>query len=318
MIKELLEKFIFDHFGVSEELFLESLISNPSADGYIIGAVSETLLKHYLESNNFETVRIKEKPSGGNDAKNEEARGDFYIRKRGSTYDEWLVIESKGLKSNSEFRGSRFDSPEKLIKYLKKLLFDPSRDNESIYQKGYAQYSKAKTEWEKKHPHKSFPPFKWTRDHPGPLSVNLDGIWKDLDDLTHWAKSLDKKAFSEKAYRNSEGAITVLETHKPSKRIGKLTGINQAAPLVNDFNILCVDLFLRVRKHLFVFANAEDLSHSPTSPEHLYQNYTIDILVPGRKNSPIINPPWFLDITDCINHAPIKYRKLDPSQIDNR
>lgn len=62
---------------------MQALRSSPSANGYIMGAVSELLLKQYLESLGYEVLRIKEKPAGGNNAKNSEARGDFYIRKKG-------------------------------------------------------------------------------------------------------------------------------------------------------------------------------------------------------------------------------------------
>jgi hypothetical protein len=78
-----LKSFIEVRFGVTTEVFLQALRSSPSANGYITGAISELLLKNYLESLGYEVLRIKEKPAGGNNAKNSEARGDFYIRKKG-------------------------------------------------------------------------------------------------------------------------------------------------------------------------------------------------------------------------------------------
>jgi hypothetical protein len=44
-----------------------------------MGAISELLLKNYLEELGYEVLRIKEKPAGGNNAKNSEARGDLTI-----------------------------------------------------------------------------------------------------------------------------------------------------------------------------------------------------------------------------------------------
>ena len=105
-----LTEYISKMFGCSIAHFLEALEDSPSSRGYIAGALSEILLRHYLESKGYELVRIVEKPAGGNDAKNSEARGDFYARKRGSKEDLWLVVESKGLKSNSEFRGAKLNS----------------------------------------------------------------------------------------------------------------------------------------------------------------------------------------------------------------
>ena len=309
---------ILKHFGVDERVFLEALKSSPSAQGYIAGAISEVLLKEYLETKDYEVIRIKEKPSGGNNAKSSEARGDFYIRKNNSKEDKWLVIESKGLKSNSEFRGGKLDSPEKVFKFLRGRVFNATKTKQTIYEKGHSTYLKVKELWEKRNPGKTFPEFKWSKDFPGPDCYNLENIWKDEADLKLWVNSLSKDSFTEEAYRKKVGAITILETHQPSKRVGIKTGIDQAAPLVYDFNIMSVDLFLRTGKHEFVFMNGEEISHSPSSPEHLYQNYTIDILAKGKKSEPIIQAPWYSDIEDCVTQTNPIYRKIDQSQIDNR
>ena len=309
---------ILKYFGVDERVFLEALKSSPSAQGYIAGAVSEVLLKEYLESKGYEVIRIKEKPSGGNNAKNYEARGDFYIRKHDNKEDKWLVIESKGLKSNSEFRGGKLDSPEKVFKFLKVRVFNAKKTKQTIYDKGYATYKKVKKSWEKNHRGKTFPEFKWGKDFPGPDCYNLENLWKNEADLKEWVNSLSKDSFTEVAYRKKDGAITILETHQPSKRVGIKTGIDQAAPLVYDFNIMSVDLFLRTGKHEFVFMNGEEISHSPSSPEHLYQNYTIDILAKEKKRDPIIQAPWYSDIEDCIDQTNPVHRKIDQSQVDKR
>lgn len=314
----MINNFISKHFGVDERIFIEALTMSPSAQGYIAGAVSEVLLKDYLEAKGYEVIRIKEKPSGGNNAKNYEARGDFYIRKQGNKDDKWLVIESKGLKSNSEFRGSKLDSPGKVFKFLRGRVFNDAKTKKTIFKRGYLTYLKTKKAWEKKNRGKKFPEFKWDKNIPGPECYSLENIWKNEDSLKRWVDSLDKHSFTEEAYRNIDGAIAILETHQPSKRIGIKTGIDQAAPLVYDFNIMSVDLFLRTGKHEFVFMNGEEISHSPSSPEHLYQNYTIDILVKGKKNKPIVQAPWYSDINDCIVKTSPVYRQIDQSQVDNR
>jgi len=310
------EEYIGKYFGVDKDLFLRALDASPSAKGYIIGAVSEVILKDYLENKGFEVLRIKEKPSGGNNAKSAEARGDFYIREKGSSKDEWLVIESKGLKSNSEFRGGKLDNKVKLYKFLQRRAFPPL--NKEIYKKGYSTYLKVKAAWEKKNKGKKFPPFLWSKEFPGPEACHLTHVWKNDKDLKNWVESQHENSFSEEAYREVKGPIAILETHQPSKRVAPITGIDQAAPLVVDFNIMTVDLFLRTGKHEFAFMNANEISHSPSSPEHLYQNYIIDILVKGKKDNLNISPPWYDDILECIEKTKPVLRNLDESQLDTR
>ncbi|MFN4144643.1 MAG: hypothetical protein ACK4GN_02385 [Runella sp.] len=95
-----IQEFIEQRFGVTTNVFLQALRSSPSANGYMMGAISELLLKQHLESLGYEVLLIKEKPAGGNNTKNSEDRSDFYNRKKGKTINEWLVVECKGLKSN--------------------------------------------------------------------------------------------------------------------------------------------------------------------------------------------------------------------------
>lgn len=313
-----IQEFIATHFGVATEVFLWALQRSPSANGYIMGAISELLLKQYLESLGYEVLRIKEKPAGGNDAKNSEARGDFYIRKKGKTKNEWLVIECKGLKSNSEFRGSKLDNKDKLFRFLKPLAFPKPDAKQKTYNKGLKAYTKAKEDWEKINHDKTFPPFAWNLETAGAVNADLQGIWKTEKDLKTWIDSQPEEVFTEQAYRNVEGAIAILETHQPSKRMGEITKINQAAPLVKDFNVMAVNLFLRTGKHEFAFMNSEKISHSPTSPEHLYQNYTIDVLVKDKKTQAIFTPPWYNDLEKLIRETNPIPREIDESQLDTR
>lgn len=81
-------------FGVEEGILAQALLSSPNARGYIIGAISELLLKVELERHGFKVMRIKEKWEGP-----KLHHGDFYISKDDK---KWFVVESKGLKSNSE------------------------------------------------------------------------------------------------------------------------------------------------------------------------------------------------------------------------
>jgi hypothetical protein len=64
--------------------------------------------------------------------------------------------------------------------------------------------------------------------------------------------------------------------------------------------------------------NSEKISHSPTSPEHLYQNYTIDILVKDKKTKPVFTPPWYNDLEKLIQVSQPTPRPIDESQLDMR
>ena len=71
-------------------------------------------------------------------------------------------------------------------------------------------------------------------------------------------------------------------------------------------------------KHKFVFANPDTLSHSPTYPNHLYQNYIIDILIPGIKDTLSIVYPWYEDLQKCILETNPRTVTYDESQLDHR
>ena len=305
-------------FGCTVQELIEALKHSPGSRGAVLGAISENKLKAHVENCDFEVKRIIEKPSGGNDAKNIEARGDFYVREKNSRSDDWIVLESKGLKSNSEFRGDKLCSREQVFDFLSARAFPKPDKKESTYKKGRQKYLQAKEAWKAKNAGKRFPKFNWSTDHPGPETFNLDGVWKSVADLKAYLDQLKDCAFTEAAYREGKGAVAILETHKPSKRVAERTGIEQASPLVTDFGILAVDLFFRTGRHEFAFANPLFLSHSPSSPEHLYQNYTIDILVPGLKPTPRLMHPWYSDFKLCVKQTKPLRSAIDESQIDHR
>ena len=313
-----LSTYINQTFGVSESIFQSALEMSPGSQGAILGAVSEILLKQQLEEEGFEVLRIKEKPSGGNDNKSSGARGDFYFRPSGSKQDQWWVIESKGLKSNSEFRGGKLDSPSKVFKFLNSRIFDASRSLDSIYESGHQRYETACESWERINRGKKFPKFNWNKKYPGAESFDLSGVWANSRELETWTKSLSSERYTESSYRSRRGAVAILETHQPSQRKAPITGKEQAAPLISDFNVMAVDLFFRIGVHEFVFMNSEEIAHSPTSPEHLYQNYIIDILIPGLKDKPRIARPWYDDIDSLLKLSKPKPRSLDKSQLDRR
>lgn len=310
---------VANKFGTDTDTLIKVLEMSPSSQGYIQGAVSELDLKQYLLNCGYKVWRIKEKPAGGFDEKKPGYKGDFLIQDNDGKY---YVVECKGIKTNAEFRGG--DTNESFVKnitrnqainFLKKYI---NIDKEKIYNKGKHSYSRKKSNWESKHPGKQYPPFRWTIENPGPDSVDLSSVFSSLTDIKNYVNSLDDYKFSENAFRKHDGVYVVMQTHKPSGRTDPETGEHIAAPLVSDFSILAVDLFQRTGKHQFVFMNPDKISHSPEFPNHLYQNYIIDIIIPGLKDKLNITYPWYTDIKSCINETNPRNVEFDISQLDHR
>ncbi len=313
------EKWCMDKFSTDPSTLIQVLEMSPSSQGYIHGAVSELELMNYLEDCGYKVYRIKEKPSGGFDEKKVGYKGDFLIQDKNGLY---YVVECKGIKTNAEFRSGDTDDEfaksitrEQAINFLKKYI---NIDKQKIWQKGYKAYCKMKDEWEIKNPGKTYPPFRWKVETAGPDSADLTSVFPTLRDIQEYVYSLDENKFTEQAFRHKEGVYVVMQTHKPSGRTDPETGEHIAAPLVSDFSILAVDLYQRLGKHKFVFVNPDTISHSPDHPGHLYQNYIIDIIVPGRKDNLTIRYPWFEDIKECIKKTSPRTVEYDESQLDHR
>jgi len=312
-----LDDFTLQKFGVDENTFIDVLKNSHGAEGYLLGALGEQLFKQYAELKGYEVLRIKEKPDGGYDAKTEDARGDFYIRKKNNKKDEWFVVECKSVKSNAEKRAN-FTNPSSCLTFLEKHSVKRQEHIASILKSGKNTYEKEKKAWSEKHPGKRFPTFKWLKSNPGPGIPDLSGLWKSKKEIKEWLDTFNPEDFSEDAYWDLKAPIRLLQTHMPSKRTDKL-GITKTGPLVSEFNILCLDLFLRTGKHEFVFANSENLNHQAKAPNHLQQNYTIDILTAkdNFKRHKLLRP-WYDDLDTCIKKSNPKPRKMDESQLDRR
>jgi hypothetical protein len=315
---EELKRYIKEKFGVDESRFLDVLKKSPGAEGYILGNLGEEEFKDYARSMGYEAKRIKEKPEGGNNAKSDDARGDFYIRKIGSTKDEWLVVECKGVKSNSEKR-SGLTKVSSCITLLTKHSVKRNKHLNSIYKSGLTAYKRKKEDWIKSKKKNNFPKFRWNKANPGSGIPDLSGIWNSEHDIKNWINSIDKSLFSEDSYWDLTAPIRLLQTHMPSSRIDPETKIKSTGPLVSEFNILCVDLFLKTGKHEFVFVNSAQLNHQAKSPNHLQQNYTIDILVKKDNYSRhTLQKPWYDNLDTCIQETKPTYRKIVESQLDTR
>ncbi len=314
---ENITNYINRNFGVDVNTFLEVLKMSPGAEGYILGSIGELLFKEYAESLGYEVLRIKEKPDGGYNAKSADARGDFYIRKKNLKKDKWYVVECKGVKSNSEKRSGLLKQSS-CINLLNKHSVERKKQILSIYKSGNKAYNNAKEKWEKKNKG-VFPKFKWSKSNPGSGIPNLTGLWESKNEIEEWLNSFEVDSFTEDSYWELTAPIRLLQTHMPSTRIDPVTNIKSTGPLVTEFNILSVDLFLRTGKHEFIFANADNLNPQGKSPNHLQQNYTIDILTSkdNYKRHSLLKP-WYNNIDKCIKETKPKPRKLDKSQLDER
>lgn len=314
---EKLSEYINKKFGVSNDKFLEVFKISPGAEGYLLGSIGEQLFKEYAESVGYEVLRIKEKPEGGYNAKSDDARGDFYIKKKDSLQDDWLVVECKGVKSNSEKRAN-LTNRKSCLTLLKKYSVDRQKHLESIWKSGCLTYEKSNKSWSDKNSGGVFPNFSWFQENPGAGIPNLEGIWENLEEIENWLNNFDDSYFTETAYWDLTAPIRLIQTHMPSSRIDKL-GIKSTGPLVSEFNILCLDLFLRTGKHEFIFVNSQQLNHQAASPNHLQQNYTIDILIEkeGFQRHKLLKP-WYDNLDKCITETKPKPRKLDISQLDSR
>lgn len=314
---ETLHDYISRKFGISDQQFLEIFRISPGAEGYLLGSIGEQLFKEYAESIGYEVLRIKEKPDGGYRAKKDDARGDFYIRKKGAKKDEWFVVECKGVKTNAEKRAGLTNKNS-----CKRLLREHSVDRifklSRMFISGKKAYLRRLEKWEHHNTNIQFPSFSWIEDNPGPGIPSLQGLFRNNKEICDWIDSFDDNLFSEKSYWDLRAPIRLVQTHMPSTRIDHI-GIKSTGPLKEEFNILCVDLFLKTGQHEFVFANSQDLNHQAAAPNHLQQNYTIDILT-ARDNFARheLLSPWYNSLDTCITKSKPIPRKIDRSQLDFR
>ena len=318
------ELFINRRFGISVDEFYDILSISPGAEGYILGSLGEQLFKRYAEERGYEVLRIKEKPEGGNNAKADEARGDFYIRKKGINDDKWLVVECKSAKSNAEERAFIVKQDKEMpkrrascVNFLMKYSINRDNTIHSLYTSGKDNYLSACEDWMEKDTRR-FPDFRWSETNPGPGVPNLVGLWESKKEIEDWVNSFGDDCFTGEAFHDLKAPIRLIQTHMPSTRIDEL-GIKSTGPLVTEFNILCVDLFIRTGKHELVFVNSQCLNHQAKAPNHLQQNYNIDILVEkdGFKRHTTLRP-WYDDLDQLISETNPTPRRLDSSQLDNR
>ena len=309
-----LEAFVRKTFKTTLEVFLDALKLSPNAQGYVSGSITELLLKKHLEEQGFEVKRIREKWEG---KKHPRHRGDFYFRKNAQS--PWYVLESKGIKSNSE-KWHKLYNVDKLVKFL----FDHHEKISWVNTK--SDIEPQIVQWI----NENLPKFQ--KEYKAPL-YDYEEIQKYLNNKPKRETEKSRSINELRGYSREEISsmiderisylmekVRVLETHFVSGTSGA-SERTQATPRKDEFNIISVDIFLRYNEHKFVFANPKQLESSGDDPNHLQQNYVIGFVFVQQGNSLKLDlsDEWYeefnevyetLNQEDCINE--------EDMQIDNR
>jgi len=263
-IFEKLTRFVQRVFKTSLERFLEGLKLSPNAQGYVSGSITELLLEKKLEEEyGLEVKRIREKWEG---KKHLHHHGDFYFRRPDSTY--WYVVESKGVKSNSE-KWHRLYNFENLKTFLlthasKIPWIDRGQEVErQITEWIYRNLPKFPDEYlSNLYEYEEVQKYKPKRETEKARAISaLRGFTRDqMNDMI------------EERLNYLMSKVKVLETHFVSGR-SELSARTQATPRKDEFNVVAIDIVLRYHEHKFLFANPNNLESSGDDPNHLQQNY---------------------------------------------
>ncbi len=258
------KRFVEKVFKTTLEIFLEALKLSPNAQGYIGGSITELLLKKELEKYGFEVKRIKEKWEGRKLLRH---HGDFYFRKPDTP---WYVIESKGVKSNSE-KWHKLYNFENLKKFLllhsNKISWINNDDiiEQQIVNWIYNNLPKFKDEYSYNiYEYEEVQKYSSNRKTEKSESINkLRGYTRDQIDT-----------MIEERLNYVMSKVKLLETHFVSGTSG-ISERTQATPRKDEFNIVSIDIVLRYSEHKFFFANPKNLESSGDDPNHLQQNYIL-------------------------------------------
>lgn len=307
-----LEAFVTKTFKTTLEIFLEALRISPNAQGYVNGSITELLLKQHLEGLGYEVKRIKEKWEGKKHANH---HGDLYFRKNGT--EDWFVLESKGVKSNTEDWNKLYNLPR-----LKKMLYDY---NEVIHWLDRTHEIEPQIdEWiaanlpdlltaptlytfEEIHDYLNNPPKKETAK-----MVAMQAL------AAYSREEIDTMIKDRLRYVMSK--VMVLDTHFVSGTSGS-SERTQATPRKDEFNLISINIVLRYNEHKFLFANPKQLDSSGKDANHLQQNYIMGFVFtqPDGSLELDLTDEWydnFDDVCETLAHADAVAN--NEMQIDNR
>lgn len=269
-IKRELKAFVREAFKTSLRVFLNALKLSPNAQGYVRGSVTEVLLMQELTNRGYEVQRIREKWEGKKHAKH---HGDFYVRKKGS--DRWIVLESKGIKSNTE-KWHKLYNYDRLVKFLfahsEKIPWINCEEGAEEQIKRWISSYLPRFDSDFR---ENLYDYEEITKYSRPRSPTLKS--RAVDNLRHLNREEIAAMIDERiAYLSAQ--MGVLETHfVAGAGSGNRT---QATPRKDEFGLVAVDIFLRYHKHLFLYANPRNLASSGADSEHLQQNYVIGFVFP--------------------------------------
>lgn len=289
-----LEKFIKDVFKTSIEIFFEALKLSPNAQAYVSGSITELLLKQHLEGLGFEVKRIREKWEG---KKHPHHHGDFYFCHQNG---HWFVLESKGLKSNSE-KWHKIYNYDKLVKFI----YDHSD----------------KISWINKSKEVEPQIINWINNNLPKFQNEFQATLYDYEEIQKYLKNSPKRDAEKskaiallKDYSREKisemvderlnyifSKVKILETHFVSG-ISGVSERTQATPRKDEFNIISVDIFLRYIEHKFLFANPQQLDSSGTDSNHLQQNYIMGFIFTNKDGSLAIDltDEWYENFEEVV------------------
>jgi len=311
-IFERLTRFVQRVFKTNLGIFLEALKHSPNAQGYVSGSITELLLKKKLEEEySFEVKRIREKWEG---KKHRHHHGDFYSRK--SNTKQWYVVESKGVKSNSE-KWHKLYNYENLKTFLithadKIPWINNIKDIEGQVSEWIrVNLPKFETEYSNNlYEYEEVQKYKPKRETKKSKAINA---------LRGYTREKINEMIEERLnYLMSR--VKVLETHFVSGTSGS-SERTQATPLKDEFNIIAIDIVLRYPEHKFVFANPQNLESSGDDPNHLQQNYIMGFVFTDEqgKTTLHISDDWYENLNDVYDILdPDDSIKEEDMQIDNR
>lgn len=311
-IFEKLTNFVQRVFKTTLEIFLEALRHSPNAQGYVSGSITELLLKKKLEEEHgFEVKRIREKWEG---RKHSRHHGDFYFRKPDS--DLWYVIESKGVKSNSEkwHRLYNFENLKNfLITHADKIPWIDRRRSveQPVADWIYANLPRFRDEYSSNlYEYEEVQKYKSKRETEKARAIAaLGGYTRDqINDII------------EERLNYVMSKVKVLETHFVSGRSGS-SERTQATPRKDEFNVIAIDIVLRYPEHKFLFANPQNLESSGDDSNHLQQNYIMGFVFTDEQGTITLNitDDWYEDLSDVFDTLdPTDCIKEEDMQIDNR
>ncbi len=307
--------FVRDVFKTNLEVFYEALKLSPNAQGYVSGSITELLLKMKLQQDyGFEVKRIREKWEG---KKHPQHHGDFYFCKPSQNL--WFVMESKGVKSNSE-KWHKLYNFEKLKSFLithaDKIQFVNQETEIETQITDWINQNLPKFQNEYKTNLYDYEEVqKYFKNQPKRETEKSKSI-SALKDFTR--EQIGELIEERLNYVMSK--VKVLETHFVSQKSDS-NDRTQATPRKDEFNIISIDIFLRYTEHKFLFANPKHLESSGDDANHLQQNYIMGFVFSDKNGNQIFNlsEEWYENLNDVYDTLTSEDAVNETEmQIDNR